>query len=783
MFHARNFRNVPFRKLVPLVAFLICSTGILPAMAVAAESTGEVAEQNPSLLKKTRWGLQNFFKPQDAPPAGDDISVVTMEPVMVVGSRLPSFQVPFADVPANVTYIPANVTSRDRTAVHQTAPRMFQQSIRDVEGAVFFDIVGNDADTSFGLRGFADSSSAIVLVDGVRVNEVDGDSVNYPLIPMHDIDAIQIDRGSASPIFGSNAFSGVVHITTGRPSPKPYSLFGGFEWTSFQGVRFYQGVSGTLQDKVTPIGGKFTYYFNGARTDNNGFRDNSEVRITSFNTKVAYELPEEQGRLHFGVKHADNATSNPGSLPFNHFQANPEQTLKSLDGRSMEATTILMGADKKFWDNRIIASILSSIRYNRVEFATTSITFADFADGFNPDTDLVTTKSRATDLIWQVVYREEWQDWLENQTMIGMEMRDAMNHSLEKDFFMGNIVNSTATETDRDSDLDSGALYWRETLKLFEKVIAHFGMRHDYHWLKAKDYVTPTDTISDRWHESTFSLGLTARPTKATDFFVNYSQGFRVPTISEVAPFSGTISPNLNPEKSDSYEVGTRLRYQDKVQTKLSYFLIDLTDEIVFDSTTISAAAPFGQNVNIAQSRRTGIETRIDAQPIEEVDLYGSYTWTLAYVRETNPTGTLVDGRSLAQVPENRITVGMDTQPFARLYEPLKGLHISIHGIFTGKQHPQSFESSSEALLAATGTTGYYIKSYTVWDFILSYTWKHQQFYFKINNMFDNKYYSSSVNATVGTFGGATVLPPGTYSFVIPGPPREFVLGMKWELG
>jgi len=72
------------------------------------------------------------------------------------------------------------------------------------------------------------------------------------------------------------------------------------------------------------------------------------------------------------------------------------------------------------------------------------------------------------------------------------------------------------------------------------------------------------------------------------------------------------------------------------------------------------------------------------------------------------------------------------------------------------------------------------IKSYTIWDFTVSYKLKGQKIYFKINNLFDNKYYSRSVNAT--SFGGG-LAPAGIFNFVNPGAPREYVLGMTWEFG
>lgn len=732
-------------------------------LAVSSPSDSLTAEE----LEELKRIEEDMIKSESVSRYDQPLNSVT-----VIGSRLPSFKVPFSNVPANLSYLPANITSEDKEQIYNAQPRHLPDSFKDLESVVLFDQVGSQVDQVFSLRGFTDSSSVIVLVDGVRVNKVDGNGVDFPLLSMGDLESIQVDRGSASPIFGTNAFAGAVHITTGKPSEKPMSLFGGFEYSSFNGTRWHNGVSGTIED---PTGGKFGYYFKGGRDQNRGWRDNSEYRITDFDVKTEYTLPEEDGRIFVHVKHVDDSISNSGSLTFQQFQDDPKQTKTDLDGRYMKNTILSLGADKKFADDHLLLSFLGSTRHNDIDFYTTFQTFTDFADGFNPDTNLVEVKERSNDFVVQLAYQDDWEA-VHNQTVAGFEIRDQSNLSTQRDAFNG-ILQQTAIEADRRSDFNNFGIYWRESLDFNEAVIVHFGMRHDWHWLETNDFTTNTK-ISERWRDSTLSTGITGRPTKDIDIFFNYSQGFRVPTISEIAPFSGTVSQGLNPEKSDSYEVGTRVRIQDKAQLKASYFLIDLKDEILFDSTTRTNLAPFGQNANVAETRRTGIELRFDAKPIEEIELYGGYTWTQAWVRKSNPGGTFVNGRSLGQVPEHRFVMGTTLRPITRLCDGCGGFKVGLYGTVTGKQHPESFESNSQALLNATGGAGHYIKAYSIWDFILAYEWKNSEIYFKVNNLFDEDYYSRAVNAT--SFGTA-LQPAGTFTFVNPGFGREILFGSRWE--
>ena len=695
----------------------------------------------------------------------DNMKLADPLTVNVIASRLPS-------ATQNINDMPSNVTFKDSKELGYTHPMTFQDAVRDTEGAVFYDEVGNGVDSTFSLRGFNNSSAVIFLVDGVRVNEVDSNAVNFPLIPMRDVQSIQIERGSSSAVYGSNAFAGVVNITTGQASSKPVHLFGGLEWTSFHGLRFNQGVSGTIKDKVTPLGGKLTYYFNGERDDSQGFRNHSELRLTSFDIKTAYELPNDQGRFYVNVKNIVDGDHTPGEITLQQFQSGDlRRSNKPFDGRKFFNTVVSLGADKRFWDDHILASIMYSDRLNRRNIYSTYGTFTSWDyPQFDPYTAFLNMRSRDRDLTWQLKYNDQWK-WLGNESLLGMEIRKSRQTSAERYAYLGNIQESLAPTTDHSARYDNAAIFWRETLKICDRIIPYFGMRHDFNWLHTADALTPTNNVSQRLDKSTLSTGLTVKPFKWMETFGNFSQGFRVPTMDETTPYAGANQASLSPEKSSSYEVGTRLRYKDSVAYKLSYFLIDVDDEIQWDNLK-------NQYFNIAQTRRYGIEQRLDVTPVQEVKLYGSYTWMRAYVHSNGGTSSLVEGRSLGQVPANRFTLGGIATPLKRWGTPYDGFKVGLNGDFTGKQHPSNYETSSQTTLNATGKAGYWVPGYSVWNFITSYAWKEKEFYFKINNLFGEKYYSRSYS---GDSYGSSIYPAGTYTWVNPGAGREFVLGSKWE--
>ena len=125
------------------------------------------------------------------------------------------------------------------------------------------------------------------------------------------------------------------------------------------------------------------------------------------------------------------------------------------------------------------------------------------------------------------------------------------------------------------------------------------------------------------------------------------------------------------------------------------------------------------------------------------------------------------------------MTWGTEVNPLVRLGEPFQGLKFRVDGTFTGAQHPQSFESTSQAWLDGAGGAGHVIKSFTLWNFLASYTFKNQEIYFKINNVFDRQYCSRAVVSEIFVPG---TYPTGIDTFVIRGESREYLLGFRWEI-
>ncbi len=694
--------------------------------------------------------------------------------VLVTASRLPVFK-------NDQKEFTSNVSVRSESDLTARRPRSFQEAVKDLEGVHVFDQIGNGLDETFAIRGFPEGNEAIFLVDGVRMNEVDSStSMLLPLLRMDNIESIEVARGSSSAIYGSGAFSGVVNITTRKPSEKPFTFFGGADWSSFGGVHFFDGVSGTIQDKLTGLGGAWNYYFNMGRDLNDGFRANGEWRDTSMDFKTGYELADGHGGIRFGLRTVQNALSSPGELTLEEYKKDDHQTIKPLDGRKAQQKILYINANKKFLDKRLDASLQASARRNTIRFLSTFRTFTDFTDGFNPDTNLVTTRSKEYNLIGQLAYQDEF-GWIQTNSLAGAEITRGHAHDKRQDAFGGKVVERTAIENLRSGETTAFGIFGHEKVTLFDQLIAEFGLRGSFHWTAIQDYLRHSNDLNRHWRDLSITTGTVWGPVKWGQIFWNYSQAFRAPALSDLNSFGGDSAANLMPETAQSFEAGTRLSYQDIARVKFSYFDITTENEIAFDSSAVSQINQFGRNVNIGKTRRNGIELSGEWQAIREVLIRVTYTLTRAIIRKgvDDPATSFspFTHRFLGQVPENKWTFGLESQPLKRLGAPYDGFKVLLTGIFVGRQHPQNFETASQSLLNSTGS---WIKAYQVWDLKVSQEWKQFEVFLKVNNLLDNRYFSRGVIAE--SFGTATT-PAGNYLFVTPAAPREFVLGCRYEFG
>src|SRR5205814_7031859 len=112
----------------------------------------------------------------------------------------------------------ASVVALDRSALDVTAAATLDDRLRQVPGFALFRRTGsrtaNPTSQGVSLRGVGASgaSRALVLDDGIPLNDAFGGWVYWGRVPRAALDRVEVLRGGASDLYGSSAMGGVVQF-------------------------------------------------------------------------------------------------------------------------------------------------------------------------------------------------------------------------------------------------------------------------------------------------------------------------------------------------------------------------------------------------------------------------------------------------------------------------------------------------------------------------------------------------------------------------------------------
>ena len=164
----------------------------------------------------------------------------------------------------------ASVVALDRKVLDTTASATVDDKLRQVPGFSLFRRAGsrtaNPTTQGVSLRGIGASgaSRALVVADGIPLNDPFGGWIYWGRVPTESIGQIEVLRGSSSDLYGSSAIGGVISIVTKSPSVEPTisaeASYGSEDTPSVSVLASagYRGLIGSLAAEAFRTGGFVT---------------------------------------------------------------------------------------------------------------------------------------------------------------------------------------------------------------------------------------------------------------------------------------------------------------------------------------------------------------------------------------------------------------------------------------------------------------------------------------------------------------------------------------------
>jgi len=525
---------------------------------------------------------------------------VELNPVVVTATRVP---MPGDGVTAAVTV----VTGRE---LELRGIRTVAEALRMVPGAAVVETGSFGGQTSLFLRG-GESDYVKVLVDGVPWNQPGG-AFDFADLTTDNVDRIEIVRGPASVLYGSDAVTGVIQVFTRTGSGAPRVT-----------AAARAGTYGTAEYQTGLAGGgsRASYSVAVSRFRSDGlYAYNNQYRNTVVSSRVRV-APDDRTDASLAYRWGDDTyhfpTNGAGQpVDSNQFSADRGPSLGVDVGRRLAGGLEVRGV-----------AALREIRLRSEDRPD-----SPGEDGSFESRDLVRRASGGALATWR---------------RAGTAVTAGIDYEDERQ--TGRSVFSASYGTFPDSiDVRRwNAGYYAQALLAGENPLGlTLGAR--------------LDDNSQFGTHGTFRAGVSYRIDAATRLRAMVGTGYKEPTFFEnFARGSVHGNPNLDPERSTSWEAGLERVWGDgRVRVALTYFDQRFRDLIEF---TFTPAPPDTVNYfNVAGASASGVEASAELRLARGVVATLAYTYLHTQVDnpglDPSPDGLFVAGQTLLRRPSYTVT-------------------------------------------------------------------------------------------------------------------------------
>ena len=741
--------------------------------------------------------------------------VVEMAGVDIIGNTpLAGIGVPRWQIPANVQSVGGRQFEEKENL---NLPEFMAAQLPSVN---INEIQGNPFQPDLNYRGFTASpllgtpQGLSVYVDGVRVNEPFGDTVNWDLLPNSAIAGMDLIPGS-NPVFGLNTLGGALAIRTksGFSNPGSKIELSGGSFGRHNLELEHGGNNGTLG-----------WYVASDWFGEDGWRDHSDSSVRQFFGKLSHK--SAAGELDLSLSRAVTRLNGNGLLPLSMLAERRDQVFTYPDTTRNDLLQIALNG--RLWLNDS-SSLSGSVYHRQTRTRTLNGDLNnDFAggpfDGLSNQESGAYNRTRTTQQSNGL--SGQWNLTSERQQLAIGASLDAARMKFAQSSEIGNLTADRGIDTLAPAQEDNAlrgttrtrSLFLTDTITLAPGLHLTAAARYNLSRVTTHDELNPTPPNLDgdySYRSLNPALGLTWQVQPALNAYVGVSQGNRVPTPIELGcadpahpctlPNSMASDPFLKQVVARTLEAGLRGKLSTDIEWSVGAYRTLNRDDILFVGTSTSA----GYFTNYGQTRRQGMELGLNGSQ-HRFDWHVHYSYLQAtfqsaacLLAENNSSrGTAAEctasgqndeiyvknGDRLPGLPSHSLKLGLgwqaldwlhlggDVQAFSGQYA--RGNENNQHqaGIYT-----DAFGNTRT--FAGNGRIPGYAILNLNGEARLGAGW---QVFAKINNVFDKHYASAAALAENPFAGGSFQVDSASWkheTFVAPGAPRAAWLGLRYVFG
>ncbi len=424
------------------------------------------------------------------------------------------------------------------------------------------------------------STHTLVLRDGVRLNTGSAGSASLAFIDTTDIKQIEVLKGPASVLYGTDAIGGVVQLISKTPEKT-----GAFITGEIGEQNTYKSVVGA---DLAENG--FYAQIRGQRLESDG------TQVTDFkNANVKTGSYDQKG---FSTKIGVEKEQYAASVDYSQNQGNSVYVESIQD-----ANYTLLGLKNVSQDfkNEII-NIKGRVNIN--DKVSVNARLSQFKDDLeqNESHDAIYNTTKEAELY------SKWQFTPNQNILAGVATKNIKS----------NVLSGTAPyEVEYNKEVDSTGYFVQHQYQS-NKLHTQLGLR-------VEDHETfGTHTVGQA------AVRYQVLPT--TSIYTNIGTAFRAPTNNDLYALNWGGNPNLKSEESVSYEIGLDQKITDQLSLELSAYRNEVDDLITFVTDPITYE---GRLYNVKKATFTGGEFNLNWVN-DELFTHLSYAYVQPKDKETD---------------------------------------------------------------------------------------------------------------------------------------------------
>lgn len=613
---------------------------------------------------------------------------------------------------------PMAISTISSTNIKDTKATQLDQLLNQSAGVYMVDL-GNEQHTMSIRQPLGYNDYYLYMEDGIPIRPT-GDFNHNGLIEINSeaTERIEVIKGPASSIYGSEAVGGAINFITKKPTLTPE---GNLE--VLKGSRDYKranlDASATIKDKLgLYVGG---YYANRSSAEDihddyhkyalNGRADYSFNKTTSLTATYAY------------IDYFADMSGDLDSAQFydKSFTRHPVSNQRFTD-RTVKATRAKVTLNHHWTEN---SQTDFTLYYRKNSIGQ----IPSYRIGYTADPNLATGEINENSFqsYGVLIQHNQKFKWLNARWIVGGNV-DYTPQTYRAEFiwvkrndngvFYDYYFNDADSMlTDYSADLFNTALYTQLELRPAKKLRLVLGARYDRLGYHFKNHLSPSPTTGPADTTSSFShftpkIGATYNFGYGTGVYANFSVGFSPPNISSL--YSGYSVPNLKPSTFYNYEVGGWFDLGNKGYVELAVYRLEGTDEVV------SVRQPDGTSLskNAGKTLHQGLELSVHYSPFRDVFFQAGGTYAQhKYLRFTDGKND-VSGNTMAGAPHYILNSKVTYKPHY-----FKGFRVSLEWQSLAKYYtdPENRFTYNGYNIFNT-RAGYQYKGFEIWTNLLNFT-------------------------------------------------------------